>query len=683
MKNKKTLSFALTCAVLLAVETTMAQDKKPGLNLDLMDKSVKPGDDFFRYVNGTWFDKTDIPADRTRWGSFDELRQNTDKDALAILKEAVANKKLDPKSDQAKAVNVYKTYMDTIARNKRGIEPIKKTLLKIENLKNSTDVNNLLIERQSLGGLGFYGMSVGVDAKNSNRNVLNIGPGSLGLPDRDYYVAEDPDSKEKRAKYVDHVARMFQYLGLSESKANEDAARVLAFETAMAQPRMDRVERRDRRKSYNPMTIAQLQDLMPSVNWKNYIAAAGIKSIDTVIVSQPKYMKALEVLFKANAIEDWKAYMRWTLLNKYADELTTTIERANWEFYSQTLQGAKKQRPREERALQVVNGTVGEALGKLYVEKKFPAEAKEKAAKMIKYVFRAFENRINNLPWMAPETRIGAVEKLRKSTVKIGYPDKWKDYSKLEIIAQENGGAYFENMENVSRWNFQRNIDDLTQPVDKTRWGMTPQTVNAYYNPSYNEIVFPAAILQPPFYDYKADDAVNFGGIGAVIGHEISHGFDDSGARYNADGNLVNWWKEEDLKQFTALGTALADQYSALQPLPGTFVDGKFTLGENIGDLGGVNAAYDGLQLYLKENGNPGPIDGYSPEQRFFISWATIWRSKMRDEAIKNQVKTDPHSPGMYRAYVPLLNVESFYQAFSIKEGDKLYLAPEKRVKIW
>jgi putative endopeptidase len=302
---------------------------------------------------------------------------------------------------------------------------------------------------------------------------------------------------------------------------------------------------------------------------------------------------------------------------------------------------------------------------------------------MIKYVFRAFENRINNLPWMAPETRIGAVEKLRKSTVKIGYPDQWKDYSKLEIIAQENGGAYFENMENVSRWNFQRNIDDLTQPVDKTRWGMTPQTVNAYYNPSYNEIVFPAAILQPPFYDYKADDAVNFGGIGAVIGHEISHGFDDSGARYNADGNLVNWWKEEDLKQFTALGTALADQYSALQPLPGTFVDGKFTLGENIGDLGGVNAAYDGLQLYLKENGNPGPIDGYSPEQRFFISWATIWRSKMRDEAIKNQVKTDPHSPGMYRAYVPLLNVESFYQAFSIKEGDKLYLAPEKRVKIW
>jgi len=470
---------------------------------------------------------------------------------------------------------------------------------------------------------------------------------------------------------------------LSEAKAQADAARVLALETAMAQPRFDRVERRDRRKSYNPMDILQLQNLTPSVNWRNYIMGAGIKRIDTVIVSQPKYMAALETLFQANEVDAWKAYLRWTLLNRYADQLTTDIERANWEFYSQTLQGAKKQRPREERALQVVNGTVGEALGKLYVAQKFPAEAKEKAAKMIKYVFRAFENRINNLPWMAPETRVGAIQKLRKSTVKIGYTDQWKDYSKLEIKALADGGTYFENMENVSRWNFQNNIDDLSKPVDKTRWGMTPQTVNAYYNPSYNEIVFPAAILQPPFYDYKADDAVNFGGIGAVIGHEISHGFDDSGARYNADGNLVNWWKDEDLKQFTALGTALADQYSALQPLPGTFVDGKFTLGENIGDLGGVNAAYDGLQLYLKDHGNPGLIDGFTPEQRFFISWATIWRSKMRDEAIKNQVKTDPHSPGMYRAYVPLLNVDAFYQAFNIKENDKLYLAPEKRVKIW
>jgi predicted metalloendopeptidase len=363
--------------------------------------------------------------------------------------------------------------------------------------------------------------------------------------------------------------------------------------------------------------------------------------------------------------------------------LSTQLETANWEFYGKTLTGAVKQRPLQERALQVINGATGEALGKLYVEKKFPAEAKAKAEKMIKNVFLAFENRINNLAWMSQETKKSAIAKLNKSRVKIGYPDKWKDYSALTIQSPEEGGSYFENVKNISKWSYNENIAELKKPVNKEKWGMSPQTVNAYYNPSYNEIVFPAAILQPPFYNYQADEAVNYGGIGAVIGHEISHGFDDSGSRYNADGNLVDWWTADDLKQFTALTGALAAQYSQLQPLPGTFVDGKFTLGENIGDLGGVNAAYDGLQLYLKENGNPGLIDGYTPEQRFFISWSTIWRSKMRDEALKSQVKTDPHSPGMYRAYVPLQNVDTFYEAFNIQPTDGMYIAPEKRVKIW
>lgn len=676
-------SLAVFSLLSLEVSAQQAKTKNPGINLELMDKSVKPGDDFFRYVNGTWFDKTQIPADKTRWGSFDELRQNTDNDALAILKEAAANKNLDPKSDQAKAVHVYKTYMDTVSRNKLGIKPLKPYLAKINAIKTIADVNQLLIEMEPQGGLGFYGVGVGADAKNSNRNVVYLGLGSLGLPDRDYYVSDDKDSKEKREKYVLHVARMLQFLGVKPADAKVQAEKVLALETEMARPRLDRVERRDRRKTYNPMTVADLQKLTPSVNWNDYLVGVGIGKIDSLIVSQPKYMTALETIFKENKVEDWKAYMRWTLINKSTGVLTTDIETANWEFYSRTLTGALKQRPREERALQVVNGTVGEALGKLYVEKKFPAEAKAKAKAMIENVFLAFENRINNLPWMTPATRKGAIEKLRKSTVKIGYPDKWKDYSKLVIKSKEEGGNYYENMKNVARWGFAENLADLNKPVDKTKWGMSPQTVNAYFNPSYNEIVFPAAILQPPFYDYKADDAVNYGGIGAVIGHEISHGFDDSGSRYDADGNLKNWWTEDDLKQFTGLGGALAAQYSALEPLPGTFVDGKFTLGENIGDLGGVNAAYDGLQLALKKNGNPGLIDGYTPEQRFFISWATIWRSKMRDEAIKNQVKTDPHSPGMYRAYVPLQNVDSFYQAFDVKEGDKLYVKPENRVKIW
>ncbi|MEB3801309.1 M13 family metallopeptidase [Flavobacterium columnare] len=677
---RRTVWSVMTLLSLTSV-SAIAQEK-PGINLNYMDKNVKPGDDFFRYVNGAWYDKTEIPADKTRWGSFDELRFNTDKDVLAILKEAVS-KNLEVKSDQGKAVNVYKTYMDTITRNKRGIKPLQPYLAKINAIRNVQDLNKLITELTPEGGIGFYSAGIGPDAKDSNKNVVYISLGSLGLPDRDYYISDDKDSKEKREKYVLHVTRMLQFLGEKPELAKQNAEKILALEIEMARPRLDRVQRRDRRNTYNPMSVADLQKLTPSVNWDAYLQGIGLGKIEQVIVSQPKYMEALETIFKANKIEDWKAYLRWILLDESSNELTTEIEKANWDFYSKTLQGALKQRPREERALQVVNATVGEALGKLYVEKKFPAEAKAKAKAMIENVFLAFENRINKLPWMTPETRKGAIDKLRKSTIKIGYPDKWKDYSKLEIVAKEAGGNYFENMKNVAKWTYQEDIEKLNKPVDKTEWGMSPQTVNAYFNPTYNEIVFPAAILQPPFYDYKADEAVNYGGIGAVIGHEISHGFDDSGSRYDADGNLKNWWTDEDLKQFTGLGNALASQYSALQPLPGIFVDGKFTLGENIGDLGGVNAAYDGLQLFLSKKGRPATIDGFTPEQRFFISWATIWRSKMRDEAIKNQVKTDPHSPGMYRAYIPLTNVDAFYQAFNIKEGDKLFVKPENRIKIW
>jgi predicted metalloendopeptidase len=546
------------------------------------------------------------------------------------------------------------------------------------------DLQRLMMQEEAKGGgVGFFGVGIGADDKNSNRNVVSLGPGGLGLPDRDYYVSDDKDSKEKREKYVLHVARMLQFIGEKPEQAKANAARILALETAMSSPRLDRVERRDARKQYNPTAISDLQKMVPAIDWNTYLGEVGFKKLDTIIVSQPRYMAALQTIFTENKVEDWKEYMRWMLLRRSASTLSTDIETANWEFYGKTLTGALKQRPRHEKALQLVNGTVGEALGKLYVEKMFPEEAKGKAARMIKNVIRAYENRINNLTWMSAETKTKAIQKLNGITIKIGYPDKWKDYSALTVKSPDEGGSYFDNVRNVSEWNWKKDLEKQGKPVDKTEWGMSPQTVNAYYNPSYNEIVFPAAILQPPFYNYQADEAVNYGGIGAVIGHEISHGFDDEGSRYNAEGNLVDWWTEGDLKQFTALGTALADQYSALEPLPGTHVDGKFTLGENIGDLGGINAAYDGLQLYLKENGNPGLIDGYTPEQRLFISWATIWRSKMRDEALKNQVKTDPHSPGMYRAYVPLLNLDTFYSAFDIKQGDGMYIEPNKRVKIW
>ena len=683
--SNKQLLFVIPAIMGFAVseaQTTPAA-KEPGINVMNIDKKVKPSDDFFRYVNGTWLDKTEIPSDRTSWGSFNELLKKTDKDAMDILKEASRNPIYKSTTDQGKAINLFKSILDTVARDKQGINPLKPYLAKIDAIKNTKDLQKVLSEMEPVGGIGFFGIYVGADDKNSSKNSLYVGTGSLGLPDKDYYSADDKDSKEKREKYELHVAKMLQFIGENPTKAKESARKIVALETAMSQPRLDRVEQRDGRLQYNPMTIADLQKMLPALDWKQYFTSIGFTKLDTVIVSEPRYMKALQTILAQNKVEDWKEYMKWTLLRGASSQLSTNIEVANFDFYGKTLTGAIKQRPREDRALQTVNSTIGEALGKLYVEKMFPAEAKVKAEKMIKNVVLAYQNRINDLSWMSAQTKVKAVEKLNKIAIKIGYPDKWKDYSALKIASREEGGSYFENVKNLSRWSFQEDLDKLYKPVDKTEWGMSPQTVNAYYNPSYNEIVFPAAILQPPFYNYQADEAVNYGGIGAVIGHEISHGFDDSGARYNADGNLVDWWTAEDLKQFTTLGTALADQYSALEPLPGIHVDGKFTLGENIGDLGGVNAAYDGLQMYLKANETPELIDGYTPEQRFFISWATVWRTKMRDEAIKNQVKTDPHSPGMYRAYVPVQNVDAFYDAFDVKSGDGMYIQPDKRVKIW
>jgi putative endopeptidase len=664
-------------------------EKVPGINVEFMDNSVKPAEDFFKHVNGKWLETTEIPDDQTRWGSFNELRIKTDHDALSILKSAMADnkdfKKIEvlPGSDQEKAVKLFQTIMDTMSRDKQGIAPIKPYLEKIAAINNIEDLQNYLIEMEPKGGAGFFGFGVGADPKNSDINSAYLSSGRLGLPDRDYYVKDDADSKEKRDLYVGHITKMLQFLGDSEEEANTQAKQILAFETRLAEPRMDKVERRDARKRYNPRSINQLQNMVPAINWNNYFKGIGVKSLDTIIVSEVKYMDALQTIFAENNVSDWKAYLRWSAFNRAAGALSSDIETASWEFYSQALRGAKKQRPRDERALQTINRTVGEALGKLYVEQKFPPEAKLKAEKMISNVIKAFENRINGVSWMTAETKQKAVEKLLALKVKIAYPDQWRDYSALEVNGVDEGGSYVQNMMNASVWNHSKNLEDLGNPVDKSRWGMAPQIVNAYFSPRFNEIVFPAAILQPPFYNYQADDAVNYGGIGAVIGHEISHCFDDSGSRYDKNGNLNNWWTDEDLKQFEALGNDLAAQYSSIEVLPETFINGKFTLGENIGDLGGVNAAYDALQLSFEENGRPENIDGFTPEQRFFMSWATVWRTKARDNALKNQIKTDPHSPGMTRAVQPLLNIDSFYEAFDIKETDNMYLEPEKRVRIW
>ncbi|WP_191858267.1 M13 family metallopeptidase [Hanstruepera ponticola] len=665
------------------------EDVVPGINLDFMDTSVKPNDDFFRYVNGSWLDTNEIPDDRSTWGSFSELRKKTDADALSILESAMSDNKdiekiqILPGSDQEKAVHFYQTIMDTVGRNEQGIEPIKPYLAKIDAIQNLDDLQNFMIDMEPIGGGGLYGFGVGSDPKDSNRNVGYLGGGSTGLPDRDYYVKDDEDSKEKREKYVAHMTRMLQYLGDTEAVANEKAKQVLAFETRLAEAKMDKVDRRDARKRYNPRSISQVQEMVPAVNWKKFLEGIGVKQIDTVIIGDLGYYNRLQEVLADGNVANWKAYLEWKTLRNAAGTLSTELEEANWEFYGKELNGAKKQRPRDERALGALNGTIGEALGKLYVDKMFPPEAKTKAENMIKNVILAFENRINKLDWMSAETKQKAIEKLRATKIKIAYPDKWKDYADLEIKSVEEGGSYLQNSLNANKWNFKKDLDKLGKPVDKSEWYMAPQIVNAYFNPAYNEIVFPAAILQPPFYNYKADDAVNYGGIGAVIGHEISHSFDDSGARYDKDGNLNNWWTDEDLEQFEALGAALAEQYSAIEVLPDVNINGKFTLGENIGDLGGVLAAYDALQMSFEKNGRPENIDGFTPEQRFFMSWATVWRIKMRDDALKTRIKTDPHSPGMNRAVQPLLNVDAFYEAFNIKAGDSMYIAPEDRVRIW
>lgn len=692
--NAKKISFiaAFTFLSILACKDDKKDiaevEKIPGINLEYMDTEVKPSDDFFRHVNGTWLDNNEIPSDRTRWGSFDELSKKTNEDALAILKSAMSKdkdlKKIEvlPGSDQEKAVFLFQSIMDTVTRDAQGINPLKSVLAKIDGIQNLKDLQNYLTEMTPKGSRAFFGTYVGSHPKNSNINAGFLGNGQLGLS-RDYYVDQDDDTKAKREKYRAHIARMLKFIGDSEEDAKTNADNILAFETRLAEPRMTKEERRDARKRFNPKSMSDLAKLTPSIDWGNYFEGIGVKELDTVIVSDPGYYKALDNILKENNLADWKNYLRWSLIDSNAGYLSTEIDKANWEFYSKELRGSKKQRDREERALGTINGTIGEALGKLYVDEKFPPEAKEKAEKMIKNIMLAFENRIDKLEWMTPETKEKAKEKLKRMNVKIAYPDAWKDYADLDVKSIEEDASYYSNMQNVRAWRFKEGLDKLGKEVDKSEWLMAPQVVNAYFMPPYNEIVFPAAILQPPFYNYEADEAVNYGGIGAVIGHEISHCFDDSGSRYDANGNLNNWWTEKDLEQFTALGKKLSDQYSAEEALPDTFLNGEYTLGENIGDLGGINAAYDGLQIHMAENGRPENIDGYTPEQRLFLSWGTIWRTKYTDDALRNQIKTNTHSPGMYRAMMPLKNVDAFYEAFDVKEGDKMYVKPENRIKIW
>lgn len=658
-----------------------SSNESKGIALQYMDTTVNPQDDFYSYVNGGWMKENEIPDDRTSWGGFQILRKSTDTDVLEILKKAEASGNYSKTSDQGKAISVFNSIMDTVSRDVAGVDPIMDKLDLIEEIKSKEEIQKLIAKHPTGISSPFFGVSAYSDPNDSNTNVAYVGTGSLGLPDRDYYLDQDDKSKEIREQYKEHIVKMMAYFGGSKDDATYKAETILKLETQLAEPRLDKVARRDFRNFNNRYAVEDLGNVAKNIDLNAYMSDIGIEKLpDTVLVMEPKYMKALDEMMAKTPLDELKTLMAWSTINDAANQLSTEIATTNWEFYSKTLSGAKAQRPLDERALAVVNGSIGEAVGKLYVDQKFPPEAKEKAEDMVGNVITAFKNRIENLEWMQDSTKTKAIEKLNKFTVKIGYPDEFEDYSDLEVTPEK---TYYENMQAVSMWNYKDNLSKIGEPVDKTEWGMSPQTVNAYFNPLYNEIVFPAAILQPPFYDYKADAAVNYGGIGAVIGHEISHAFDDSGARFDANGNLKNWWTDEDLDQFTERGNDLAALYSSIEVLDSVYINGKFTLGENIGDLGGVLGAYDGLMLHYENEEKPGKIDGFTPEQRFFMSWATVWRTKVRDEALRTQVKTDPHSPGQYRAYVPLQNVDAFYEAFNVKQGDSLYIAPEERVRIW
>ncbi len=643
------------------------------INPEYMDKTVRPQDDFYNFVNGNWMKNTEIPSDKARWGSFDELREHTDESTLKLL-NTLLEEKHTLGSDGQKIGDLYNSFIDFDKRNELGIEPVKPYLTKIKAISNLSDLYEYLVEVTPVGGNPFFGSYVYSHMKNSDINAVYIGAASLGLG-RSYYQKEDDNNKETLEKYSTYVSDLF---GLALSQKNRDIGdEIVSFEKKIASFLKTIEESRDAQKRYNPVAVKDLPAMVSHVNLTQYLEDTGFKA-DTVIISEINYIQKLDEIINEENIPVIKDFLMFNLLNDATSYLTKDLNELSFDFYGRQLRGQKEQRSLDKRGLEFVNGTVGELMGKLYVAEYFPTEAKEVAAEMVDYLIKAFEVRINNLSWMSADTKVKALEKLSKFNVKIGYPDKWKDYSKLNI-----GNSLFENVESISRWSFEENRAKQDKPVDKTEWAMSPQTVNAYYSPLYNEIVFPAAILQSPFYDYKADIAVNFGGIGAVIGHELSHGFDDSGAHYDGDGNLNDWWTPEDKEQFDAAANALVAQFDAYEPVPGVNVNGKFTLGENIGDLGGTAVAFEALKMYLKDHGDPGLLDGYDQVQRFFMSWATIWRTKSTDEYVINQVKTDPHSPAQYRSIGPILNMDAFHEAFQTEEGDEMYVPKENRIEIW
>lgn len=648
-----------------------------GVIQQYMDTTVRPQDDFYRYVNGTWLRDAEIPADRSSAGAAYDLRLEVLPRLQSII-EGLSKTRNAHGTDAQKVADAYATYMDTASIEAAGFKPMQADFAKIDALTDTKQIPALMAWLNTVSIGAPYDTSVHQDNKDATKYVLDIGQSGLGLPDRDYYLnATDAKLKATREKYVAHVEKM---LALSVDKdAAQHAAQVLALETELAKVQWSKVEMRDPVKAYNKIAINKLDALTPGYDWASYFKALGVTGkIDYIIVSQPSYLTGFNTVLNTTALDVWKTYFKWHLLKSTASYLPQAFDTENFAFYGQTLSGAKVQEDRWKRAVRVVDSGMGESLGKLYVAQYFPAQNKARMETLVGNLLLAYKQSIDTLDWMSPATKKEAQAKLASFTPKIGYPVKWKDYTQLDIIKGDAVG----NLRRVQAFASATEMNKLGKPIDRDEWGMTPQTINAYYNPELNEIVFPAAILQPPFFAADADDAVNYGAIGAVIGHEISHGFDDQGAQYDGLGNLRDWWTQDDHAKFAAKTAELVKQYNAFSPVPGYQVNGELTLGENIADNSGLAIAYKAYHLSL--GGKPAPvINGMTGDQRFFMGFGQVWRGKMREPLQITLIKTDPHSPGEFRANGSLRNMTPFYGAFGVKEGDKMYLPPAKRVSIW
>jgi putative endopeptidase len=677
--------LSLLSAAGLSGQDRPAQQPRPlsktprlGLGVDTthFDRTARPQDDFYRFVNGRWLKNTPMPEDKSRYGSFAILDDKSTDAIKAIVDEAEHAASAPDGSASKKIRDFYSAYMDTVHIEQIGVTPLRPELDRIANLSSKAELPAQFAHLRRVGVATPFGFSVGQDSKHADQYAVQLGQAGLGLPDRDYYLKQDAKFVDTRAKYEAYVARLLTLAGYPN--AAESAKHIVALETDLAQHQWDRVRSRDANARYNKMSVADLEKRAPNFAWGEFLRDAGATVVDSVIVAQPDYFEALSNKLDSTPLNDWKSYMTYKLVAAYSTLLPGDFVAANFDFNGRVLNGQPQPRPRDKRAVNALESSMGELIGQLYVERNFDPKAKARMIELVRNLSQAFSVGIDSLEWMSAATKEQAHDKLSKFTVKIAYPDKWRDYSLLEI----RGGDPVGNSMRTAEFNFNRMIARLGKPVDRTEWTMTPQTVNAYYSSTLNEIVFPAAILQPPFFNPKADDAVNYGAIGAVIGHEMSHAFDDQGRKSDGNGNLRDWWTAEDAKAFTERAEKLAAQFDEFSPVPGMHVNGHLTLGENIGDLSGLAIAYRAYKMSL--HGRPAPIiDGFTGDQRFFLGWAQVWAGMSREDAARQLLLTDPHSPDSIRGSAPLRNIDAFYTAFGVKPGDKMWLDPDKRVKIW